>query len=386
MNDGLAFYYKLSRVNFPCSYIGKLTLIAFLGIHVPLLTVSLYIALGATTWSAVGLILLVGVVTTLVGLLVTLVIQRKLLAPVLAVSGALSDYLESGTLPNLPTHYPDDIGQLMANAQHCILHCDRLLQMKNNILSTLSHDLRNPINTVVLGTEIVQRELTRNQIAKERAQKHLVAIRSAAQNQIDLLSNTMALVQSESGQLTITVEPTSPQALLQQLLPDTLVQAESKGVLYHVDWENASTAAIDIDVKKTVQVLTNLVNQSIRLTPAGGKIEVTTSMANDEVHFSVKDNGLCVDDATGRHPLTPLSHGEESSRMAGTGADLGMWICKAFIEAQGGRVVVDRRPGVGSCYTVILHRQGATSVTRPDATPRHALPRIGHHMREPIYI
>jgi diguanylate cyclase (GGDEF)-like protein len=124
-NGGLGLYARMSRAGFPKSFPGKVLLVAFLGAQAPLLAAALYLLLGSASGSGEALraLALVAAVT-LVGLAVTLLALRALLAPVGLAAAALDAYLEDRTLPELPTGFPDEPGRLMAGVRRAVEHLD----------------------------------------------------------------------------------------------------------------------------------------------------------------------------------------------------------------------------------------------------------------------
>ncbi len=117
--ESLRAYEALSKLPFPRSYPGKMLLVAFLGIHVPLLTLIFYLARAAPVpLRAKVRILLVVLVATLSGTAATLLSLRALLAPVSSASEALRRYLDRAELPELPTGYQDEAGKLMSDVRY----------------------------------------------------------------------------------------------------------------------------------------------------------------------------------------------------------------------------------------------------------------------------
>lgn len=374
MNDKLRFYDRLSYIKFPSSYLGKLMLIAFWGVHVPLLSIILYVAMSANTWAAAMPILIVGVISTVAGSAVTMVMQHRALAPMLEVSAALNQYLEDGTLPSLPTHYRDDAGQLMAHVQYCVTHLDSLLRMKRNVLAILSHDLRNPITGVLLGAEMIKRELSFQKIDHSRFTDHVDTIQAMSHTQLERINNTLTLVQSESGNLSVNPTLITPQCLLRQVFLETRLQAEEKGIQLKVDIESAPTTEILLDIAKTSQVITNLISNGIKFTPSGGELTVLAAITDDEVIFRVRDNGVGMDEATHKDLFKPFSRAQRAGTAKETGTGLGLWICKTFVEAQGGEITVESTVGQGSCFTIILHKRvGETNTMTTASKPYYHL-------------
>lgn len=361
-------------------------LIAFLGVHVPLLSIILYVSISASSWAVALPVLVVGLVSTLVGSLVTMVIQRKMLAPLLQASAAMHHYLERGTLPTLPISYEDEAGTLMANTQLCIMHLDSLLQLKQNLLAMLSHDLRNPITSVTLAADLMNQQLERGIVDAARLQKQLVKIKAASQSQLELMNNTLTLVQTEAGQLAVNMSVLTAQHLLEQLFAETHLQAQHKGLIYQVESTTAPDVQIELDASKTAQVLINLVNNAIKFTPTGGQLMVTAAIDARDLLFTVKDNGIGMDAATKDALFEPFSRAQRAGTAKEAGTGLGLWICKTFVEAQGGDIVVESQPGKGSCFTIRLPRRApAPSVDSESLQPQpQALPLL-HAQQEPAF-
>lgn len=125
---GPKLYALLARLAWPKSYLGKIMLSVFLGIHVPLIALVLYLVLAASTTLRASLSVLVIVfVATLFGTVLTLYALYALLRPVSLASKALYEYLDSGRMPSLPTTFNDQAGRLMANVQYVIQELDQVI-------------------------------------------------------------------------------------------------------------------------------------------------------------------------------------------------------------------------------------------------------------------
>jgi diguanylate cyclase (GGDEF)-like protein len=110
------------------SYTAKIMVVAFLGIHVPLLTLMVWF-LTSNSYSVETSVrvLLIALLATLAGTGATLYTLRHLLVPVILTSEALQNYLDTRTLPNLPTEFTDEVGTLMANSSQTLYKLDELI-------------------------------------------------------------------------------------------------------------------------------------------------------------------------------------------------------------------------------------------------------------------
>ena len=266
-------------------------------------------------------------------------------------------YIATGELPTLPTTFADEAGQLMANTQECITHLDRLLQLKQNLLAILSHDIRNPITSVTLATDLMSKELTRPTIDTARLQRHLLKIRAASQQQLTLMNNTLVLIQAEAGKLTTQISEVNLQKLSNEIVAETQLQAEHKGLTYTLQVTSAPEQTVGLDVAKTKQLITNLVTNAIKFTPTGGSIALTADYQNGTVIFRVRDSGLGMDAATRAALFQPFSNAQRTGTAKEAGTGLGLWICKTFVDAQDGQISVESEPGAGSCFIVNLPDQ-----------------------------
>lgn len=353
-HNPLAFYQSLARMTWPKSYVGKMLLIAFLGVHIPLLALISYTAIVSIHWTTALSVIAVGVVSTVIGSMITMLVQARALAPILQASTALNRYMANGELPTLPTTFTDEAGQLMANTQECITHLDSLIQLKENLLAILSHDIRNPITSVTLATDLMARELTRPTIDSARLQRHLLKIRTASQQQMTLVANTLTLIQAEAGRLATQPMAVDLQKLSEELLAETQLQAEHKGIAYHTKVTSTPGQLAVLDVAKTKQLVTNLVTNAIKFTPTGGTIELEVGYQNHGAIIRVRDSGLGMDEATRAALFQRFSRAQRDGTAKEAGTGLGLWICKTFVEAQNGQISVESEPGVGSCFSVYL--------------------------------
>jgi diguanylate cyclase (GGDEF)-like protein len=134
---GLRTYALLSRLGFPKGYQGKILLVVFLGTHVPLLALVLYLLLS----SALGLrpalnVLALLLVATLAGTAATLYTLNALLAPVRLTSSSLQEYLDSKSIPSMPIGFTDQAGRLMADVQYAVDTLDTTIRSLGELSGT----------------------------------------------------------------------------------------------------------------------------------------------------------------------------------------------------------------------------------------------------------
>jgi diguanylate cyclase (GGDEF)-like protein len=124
----LHFYSFLSRFRHPKSYKGKIMLVAFVGTHIPLLSLLIYFVISTSfTFEMKVSVIVIALLATLVGMAITLYALHHLLAPITLTFLALREYLSKKQLPNLPTEFTDEVGTLMADTSHTLKKLDEVI-------------------------------------------------------------------------------------------------------------------------------------------------------------------------------------------------------------------------------------------------------------------
>jgi len=134
LNQKLYLYSSLAKFRLlKKSYTAKIMSVAFLGTHVPLLTLLFcFVTSNSYSWEMAVRVLLIALVATLAGTAATLYALRYLLAPVILTSAALHDYLYTKKLPQLPTEFADEAGTLMADTTQTLHKLDELIHQITN--------------------------------------------------------------------------------------------------------------------------------------------------------------------------------------------------------------------------------------------------------------
>ena len=148
------------------SYTSKIMLVAFLGTHVPLLTLFFsFVTSNSYSWEMAVRVLLIALVATLAGTVATLYALHYLLAPVILTCMALQEYLQTQKLPELPTEFVDEAGTLMADTSQTLHKLDELINHISNY-----DNLTGLPNRDLLGDCLYQH------VSKSQHQQQLVAI------------------------------------------------------------------------------------------------------------------------------------------------------------------------------------------------------------------
>ncbi|MCS6808031.1 MAG: HAMP domain-containing sensor histidine kinase [Bacteroidota bacterium] len=354
-SSSLGLYQRFSSLGFPKTYIGKFLLVAFLGVHVPLIIFCIYVAFSTYSWYEALPFVIIALFATLLGTGLTLFVQSRLLAPITQVSQALTEYTLHRTLPNLPTHFTDEAGVLMTNTQHSIEQLEQLLSMKNTLLSILSHDIRSPLTASILAMDILEEQLQSSSVNVPLMTKLLQQIRSSSQYQLGLMNSILELARAETQNIRLNIEETTATDIVEQVLSTTLLQAESKNITLSTEISpELCNLVLQVDRDKTAQVLNNLVHNAIKFTNSGGSITLRAAYTHNHVEFHVTDTGIGMDEQTQTELFKRFSKAQRHGTSGEQGAGLGLWICTTFTEAQNGTLTVQSILNQGTTFTVRL--------------------------------
>ncbi len=239
------------------------------------------------------------------------------------------------------TNNKEVIGQVIVLRNITIFH--ELNEAKTNFIATVSHELKTPISSIKMSTQLLSDERTGTMTED---QKQLVnSISDDTDRLLKITSELINMAQVETGNIQFSVQASSLPAIVEDAMDAVQVQAQHKNISIKKNIP-AATPMIEVDKEKTTWVLINFLTNAIKYSHESSCVEITVTPKTDRVEISVKDHGRGIDEkyinrVFDRYFKVPGSH--ERSR---TG--LGLAISKEFIEAQGGKIWVHSRIGEGS--------------------------------------
>ena len=192
---------------------------------------------------------------------------------------------------------------------------------RDEVLATVSHDLQNPLQTIMLAAAMAEHQLPGS--PGEPLRKQMGVIRRAVQRMSrlirDLLDEAVAMIRLQADERSITV----------------VVRAEP------------GLPAILGDRDRLLQALSGLLDNAVKFTPAGGTITLQAVRRDPAIELSVADTGPGIDPALQEHLFDRFWRAGGRDK-AGTG--LGLAIARGIVEAHGGQIGIDSRPGAGSRF------------------------------------
>jgi PAS domain S-box-containing protein len=221
------------------------------------------------------------------------------------------------------------------------------LRARDEMVGVVSHDLRNPVAAV----KMLSRTLLRAQEnTGTRVHESIELIFQAAEQMDALIRDLLDVNRLDAGKLAVSAVPVDPSVLLTDSLQTLRPLVEEKSISLDLQIETALPKVM-ADRERIQQTLSNLVGNAIKFSPSGSKILVVSRRDEDGVVISVLDKGRGI--AAEQLPRV-FDRYWQSSRTDRQGAGLGLAIAKGIVEAHGGRIWIESRPGEGTTASFSL--------------------------------
>ncbi|MDB5096786.1 MAG: integral rane sensor signal transduction histidine kinase [Cyanobacteria bacterium RYN_339] len=222
----------------------------------------------------------------------------------------------------------------------------RVDRYKDEFLSIVSHELRTPLSFIkgfagVLDTEMAG-PLTREQ------REYVGNIVAGADRMLLLVTDLLDLATIQAGKLTLSVQLQPFQPVIREVLASMKPLADEKEIALSGD--GPVEPPVPIDHPRVLQVLTNLVANAIKFTPAQGQVTVTARWQGPVLRVEVTDTGMGIAAEDLGKLFQRFSQLDMSVTRRAGGTGLGLSICKALVEAHGGTIGVTSEQGRGSTF------------------------------------
>ncbi|MDA1296566.1 MAG: ATP-binding protein [Chloroflexi bacterium] len=225
----------------------------------------------------------------------------------------------------------------------------RANEAKNTFLSSVSHELKTPLAIMIGFAELLGMNVAGN--LNEQQQDQLRMVERNGRHLDLLVSDLVDVSRIESGRLAVNLEPTRPGEVLLEILTglDSIAGEKQQRIVRELDLADAWVRA---DRARLGQIVTNLVTNACKYSPAKSDIVVGACIDDHELVVVVKDSGLGISKEDQQKLFTPFfrSSNEEAQKEKGTG--LGLVITRSIVEMHGGTLQLDSDIGRGTTITV----------------------------------
>lgn len=232
--------------------------------------------------------------------------------------------------------------RLLVREQVARRNAEEAMQLRDEVLGVVAHDLRNPIHTILMSASALI-ELT---VPEEQRRRHIGIIRRTARAMDRLIRDLLDVRRMEAGTLEVRTDGVNVTDLVSEALESFESEARSRGLTLACDIAPDLPEVLG-DHDRLGQVLSNLVGNAMKFTPRGGNVGIHAHHVNDHVEISVTDNGPGIPPQIISSVFNRFWQADKSSR---SGAGLGLAIARGIVEAHGGHIWVESIVGHGTAF------------------------------------
>ncbi len=244
----------------------------------------------------------------------------------------------------------------------------RANESKSVFLSSMSHDIRTPMNAIMGMAEIALKNIN----DKNRVEDCLKKVQLSGKQLLGLINDILDISKIESGKLSLHVEELSLREVMDEIVSIIKPQTKERGQQFDIFTQDITAEHVWGDEVRLNQILLNLLSNALKFTPEGGHIKVYLFQEPSpegenhvRTHFQVDDTGIGMSpefldkifDSFERETSNQVHH------TSGTG--LGMSITKHIVDLMGGTIEVHSKQGQGSSFHVAIDFEKAEGVSKP---------------------
>jgi signal transduction histidine kinase len=226
----------------------------------------------------------------------------------------------------------------------------RATRARDDVLAIVSHDLRNPINTIQMSTSFLLDVLAEKDGREVPLVPQLQVMQRATRRANALIQDLLDVSRIDAGTLAVATTAIDASMLVRDAVLELAPLVEGKKLVLEHEW-NGPDLLVAADRSRIGQVFSNLVGNAIKFTKAGGTVRIEGRRRGDMAEFEVVDTGAGISPEHVPHLFDRFWQASQTSR---SGAGLGLFIVKGIVDAHTGSIVVESVVGEGTRFRFSL--------------------------------
>ncbi len=267
--------------------------------------------------------------------------------------GPIMDALERIAKGDFSVHVEDNFrenepfGQLVSTVNNMAMELSEMEKMRQEFISNVSHEIQSPLTSIRGFAQALQNE----RVNPEEREHYLRVIEEESTRLSRITENLLKLASLESDHVKFEPKPYRLDKQIRSLILASEPQWEGKQIEMDAALDEVSITA---DEDLLSQVWNNLIHNSIKFTPEGGKISVSLERDGSRVEFRIEDSGVGIAEEDQARIFERFYKADKSRTRSKEGSGLGLSIAQKIIEMHQGTIAVESRPGAGAMFIVSL--------------------------------
>jgi signal transduction histidine kinase len=288
-------------------------------------------------------ILAVSAASATVAVIAGLFLAHAIVLPLERVRSAAASLSQGDLQARAPEHGPAELSDLAASFNEMAVSLEQLFDARRELVAWASHDLRTPLANMLAMLEALEDGLA-------EPADYVPALREQVRVLSLLVDDLFELARIDSGALTLELQVGPLAKVVRSCLQGIEAEARSRRITLRASVDDEVTARFAAE--KVERVLLNLLTNALRHTPSDGAVAVRVEPRQDEVAVIVEDTGEGLGDEAKARMFERFWRSDRARSSRGAG--LGLAIARGLVEAHGGRIWAEDRPGGGARVSFTL--------------------------------
>lgn len=283
------------------------------------------------------------VISLLLGILLTRAITR----PIRELTSATRAVAAGDLNHKVSVRSGDELGELATSFNRMSTELARSLDLRRQMTADIAHELRTPISVILGHVDAAEEGVL------PASSETFSIIRDEAIRLERLVQDLQTLSRADAGELPLMPRLIHPKLLLEQVIGAHRPFAHRKRITLQARID-PDTPEIEVDPERLAQVLDNLLSNAMRYTPEEGQVTLSAAGVEAGVEIRVQDSGPGIEPTELTRIFDRFYRTDKSRHREGGGSGLGLSVSRSIVEAHGGRIWAESRPGEGTTVVVRL--------------------------------
>ena len=222
----------------------------------------------------------------------------------------------------------------------------KLNATKDRLFSIIAHDLKNPLGSILIFSDLLMEKLREDNI--EKSESFIEFIKLATKNSLHLLENLLYWARMQTNQMVFDRKKLDLHTIVSEVAEVLNSSSKIKNISIINSVRDDIVVHADPDMLQTI--LRNFIANAVKFTNHGGVVEVSTAMAQSGIEIIVQDNGIGMNENIRNKLFQPDTNFTSTGTDNEKGSGLGLMLCKEFVEKHGGKIWVESELGKGSTF------------------------------------